>query len=101
MSASWRCFHCGDVFNDLELAALHFGESQKQQPICQLDVAYLRGLEEALEQYQNEDTLLHREIYKMRSERQTALRRAEEAGYSKGLKDAALREHDKIWPRRK
>jgi hypothetical protein len=87
---SWRCFHCNEVFTDAESAALHFGSKQSQDSICTLDATNLRKIESQLESYQEEDTDLHREINKAKCEYQLALQRAEEAGYARGLKDAAL-----------
>lgn len=86
----WRCFHCGDVFDDAAEAALHFGESERKKPVCELDVEYVRGLELQVWRYQEDDTDLHREIAELRSEMSTATRRAEELGYSRGLRDANL-----------
>jgi hypothetical protein len=35
-----------------------------------------------------EDTELHREIYRLKADHATALRREEEKGYARGLRDA-------------
>lgn len=86
----WRCFHCGEVFDDPAEAALHFGESERKKPVCELDVEYVRDLELQVWRYQEDDTDLHRQIAELRSEMSTATRRAEELGYSRGLRDAKL-----------
>jgi hypothetical protein len=84
---SWRCFHCDEVFTDSEQAALHFGVNQAQKTACQFDVKELRETEALMRRYQEEDTDLHRELYALRSKHQTDLRREEEKGYARGLKD--------------
>lgn len=83
----WRCFHCDEVFTDAEAARLHFGPTSQHKPACQLDVKYLRQLETELERYRAEDTDLHRQLAQQQTAHQFALRRAEEAGYSQGLRD--------------
>lgn len=88
MPAVWRCFHCDEVFNDSEQAALHFGTSQWHEPVCQVSPEKLRELEVQLALYREEDTDLHREIYRMQADHNTALRREEEKGYARGLADA-------------
>ena len=45
-------------------------------------------MEETLRRFHNEDTDLHREIHALHTEKTTAVRRAEEQGYAKGLEDA-------------
>ena len=87
---TWRCFHCDEVFTDPAAAAEYFGPSQAQQPACQIDVAAYRRMEEAHRRSCEEDTDLHREIHHLQSDHQIALRREEEKGYARGLRDAAL-----------
>jgi hypothetical protein len=84
---SWRCFHCDEVFHCPSAAAEHFGPTQDVKPACQVDVARVREVEEELARYREEDGPLHRELANQRAEHTQALRRAEEAGYSKGLRD--------------
>lgn len=83
----WRCFHCDETFTDAAEAALHFGTTQAQQPACQLNLKWLRYVERQLERYRDEDTDLHRQMHAMASWHQTELRREEEKGYARGLRD--------------
>jgi flagellar biosynthesis/type III secretory pathway protein FliH len=84
---AWACFHCDETFTNPAAARDHFGPTCMDTPACQIDAKRLRDMENELERYRNEDTDLHRQISHLQSEQQTALRRAEEAGYAKGLKD--------------
>jgi hypothetical protein len=83
----YRCFHCDEIFTDAELARLHFGKTFLATPACQVDAAHLREMEAQLARYHDEDTDLHRQIARMEWDHQRALRRAEEDGYAKGLRD--------------
>lgn len=83
----WKCFHCGEVFTTKLEALKHFGSSERQDPACTIDVLQYRAMEALVERYVDEDTDLHRSMYKMRSDHETALRREEEAGYARGLAD--------------
>lgn len=91
----WRCFHCGEYFNGRErqAAADHFGTTIDAQPACQIAVAdgglvrALRDAHELLRRYQEEDTDLHRQIHQMASDHGQTLRREEEKGYARGLRD--------------
>jgi hypothetical protein len=85
----WTCFHCGDSFTDRAAAALHFGSTERQEPICGVSQQRYREMELRMEAYNAEDADIHREMHRMRNEHQQALRRAEEDGYAKGLRDAA------------
>jgi hypothetical protein len=85
---SWRCFHCDEVFTDHAAALEHFGESMCDDPACQIDMTDVRAMENQLRQYREEDTALHRELRRMESDHATALRREEEKGYARGLRDA-------------
>jgi hypothetical protein len=85
--AEWRCFHCGETFTEEAAAEEHFGRSERQEPVCKIDAAEYRAMEERMRRYNDEDSDLHRQIYRMQSEHQVALRREEEAGYAKGLRD--------------
>ena len=87
-SESWRCYHCGEVFTDHDAAREHFGVTQYKDPACQIDIAKYREMEETLRRFHNEDTDLHREIHALHTEKTTAVRRAEEQGYAKGIEDA-------------
>ena len=93
----WRCFHCDEVFMNGDEARLHFGNSLDALPVCQVDAAKLRELEQQLRDkedqlrsYREEDTELHQQIRSIESQHDTAIRRAEESGYAKGLRDGKL-----------
>ena len=77
-----------EVFTDEAAAREHFGESLCADPACQIDMTDVRGMENQLRQYHEEDTVLHRKIRSMEADHATALRREEEAGYAKGLVDS-------------
>lgn len=84
----WRCFQCGEVFTDSEAAALHFGTREHQSPACCIDIAEYRRMEAKEVAYAAEDSEIHHTLYAMRTQHAVELRRAEEAGYAKGLRDA-------------
>lgn len=100
----WTCFHCGEHFNPDFVgqrdARRHFGETPSEEPACLLklnraDKNLLHALRECHKAYDDlqhevttEDTALHREIARLRSEHATALIREEEKGYARGLVDA-------------
>ena len=83
----WRCFHCDEVFCSEADARLHFGNSERQSPACTIDVAEYRAMEQRMVAYNDEDADIHRQMHAQSSAHQTAKRRAEEAGYSKGVTD--------------
>jgi len=89
-AGEWRCFHCDEVFTDHAAAMAHFGPSLHSDPACTVDAVKLRDLEQQLERYREEDTDLHREIHRLRSKHLTELRKEEEKGYARGLRDAAV-----------
>jgi len=84
---AWRCFHCDESFSTNEAAAEHFGKSALQNPACQINIAEYREMEARMLRYNAEDADCHRAMYRMESAHQVTLRRAEEAGYAKALKD--------------
>ena len=92
----WTCFHCGEhfvpTFAGWQAARNHFGDSVRGDAFCQYTAKQVRALEDLLKRYQNEDTDLHREIARLESSHATALRREEEAGYAKGLRNAGYHE---------
>jgi len=55
--------------------------------MCQIFGKTVRAMEDEISRYRNEDTDLHRQIAHMQTEHNTALMRAEESGYAKGLRD--------------
>lgn len=71
-------------------ARLHFGATPDDQPKCQISAHRLRAMEAELRRYRDEDSDLHRQIRSMEADHQVALRRAEEQGYARGLRDAPL-----------
>jgi hypothetical protein len=88
----WKCFHCDELFEDTQSAADHFGPYTHSKPACQYVERELRDLEERLRLYREDDTELHREIRALQSSRGKDIRRAEEQGYARGLRDAHLLE---------
>jgi len=97
----WRCFHCGETFTRAQVrhARDHFGNDCGQTPVCLIrepgEYHVLRALRVAqaeLAAYRAEDTDLHRALHAMSADHAAALRREEERGYAKGLRDAALLE---------
>lgn len=96
----WQCFHCGEVFETVGGARVHFGADPTKEPGCLIKIKYgdERGLEMELRkveaerdalQYQisNESTQADLAIQRMQAEHQIALRREEEKGYARGLDD--------------
>lgn len=90
LGRSWRCFHCDQVFTDEASARAHFGVSQMDIPYCEMKAEDVREMESELERYRAEDTALHRQIHAMQADHYTALKREEEKGYARGLRDARL-----------
>ena len=86
----WRCFHCDEVFTEKEAAEAHFGISECATPACKVspDLAHvLRMQEEELYKHRQEQTEMGLLYYKFGAEHSTALRKAEQEGYDKGLAD--------------
>lgn len=91
----WLCFHCGERFTTPGSARDHFGFDPSSDPACRIKVGEERGLvmalrkaEEELQRYRCEDSDKDREFHVMKAEHFQALRRAEEEGYNKGVRDA-------------
>ena len=78
MSKEWRCFHCDVVFINEDDARAHFGPSQHDESYCCMSAERVREIELELYRYREEDTDLHREIHKLKSDHATALQREEE-----------------------
>ena len=92
-SLYWRCFYCDEVFTDRESAHLHFGAGgifDHKEPACKIDIAAYRAMEETVRRYQEEDAPIHRQMHRMAGEHAVALRRAEELGYARGVRDADM-----------
>lgn len=92
----WRCFFCDEVFHTKETAAEHFGSDDgcySEGPACklnELEGGLLKLYREALAElwhYRNDDSEVSKTLYKLGGDHAVTLRRAEEEGYAKGLKD--------------
>lgn len=95
----WTCFHCGEHFPsgtlaDQRRARDHFGADPGALAACQIKAGEERGLlmklrrlELANERYRTEDSDKDREFHALRAQHVVALRRAEEEGYERGLRD--------------
>lgn len=83
----WRCFHCDEVCTDHASALEHFGIDRHCDPICKVDRAEYRRMEKRNIEHTLEDTELHRALEAKSAEMITAVRKAEEEGYNKGLAD--------------
>lgn len=84
----WRCFHCDEIFHNEVEAEEHFGRKFVSQTACQVDIKRLREMELQLVDYQHEDSKVLRKMAAMEGEHAAALRREEEKGYARGLRDA-------------
>lgn len=91
---TWRCFHCDQVFTSRVDARNHFGNDENAMPACHIKAAgefalltALRNAEEELSRRRAEDSDLLRAMASMEADHQVALRREEEKGYARGLKD--------------
>lgn len=91
---SWRCFHCDEVFTDRASAAIHFGTSEIDEPGCKMlskgEVELLRDYRDMAARWQrcvSEDCEASRIYHSMSADKETAVRKAEEQGYARGLAD--------------
>ena len=94
----WTCFFCGETFTTPRKARDHFGAEPLADPACQIKAGEERGLviklrlvEAELARYRAEDGDTDRAMYAMRADHVVALRRAEEEGYARGLKDGSAK----------
>lgn len=96
VAREWRCFHCDEVFTDIDAAADHFGvqiDGTADEVACKLNatdgllVKMLREAQEELRRYRQEDHEAYRQFYALGAEHATALHREEEKGYARGLAD--------------
>lgn len=92
----WRCFHCGETFSvgQKKWAQEHFGENCSKTPVCLIRSAgesslltAFRDAEKELSSYRNEDSNILRAMASMQGDHAEALRREEEKGYARGLRD--------------
>lgn len=94
--ASWRCFFCDGVFRSRAAAAEHFGTEvgcEYPLPACQIKaheghlVTYIRKLEAELGIWNSESHDIQKAIVTLEGEVADQVRRAEEAGYARGVAD--------------
>lgn len=89
----WRCFHCDEVFTNPEHAQEHFGREESSAPACKIRgseghlITYIRRLEAELATYRNDSDLITRAWMAKEAEHSEALRREEEKGYARGVRD--------------
>jgi hypothetical protein len=91
----WRCFHCDEVFTNPFYAGIHFGAAEDATCACVLPheqhlVEHIRDLEQRLESYRTESDKVMRSIMTLEDEHRRALRREEEKGYERGMRDAKI-----------
>lgn len=95
----WTCFHCGETFTTVGGARDHFGADPSKTPGCMLKVQpgsergllmELRKTEALLARYMEEDSDTMRAMHAQQQRHADQLRQAEEAGYERGLRDAAV-----------
>lgn len=100
----WRCFHCDATFtvHQRKYAREHFGRDQGDTPVCMMRVpgehhliTALRKAQDELALYRSEDSDLLRSIAAINAEHTEKLRREEERGYARGLKDYTALESDR------
>lgn len=73
---------------------LHFGVDQMQVPACVMDIEHVRSLEREIQQWRDESMPLQQEIRALEAKNSVDVRRAEELGYARGLRDAHLLEQE-------
>lgn len=96
----WKCFHCDETFHTVKDAAMHFGEDEACEPMCNIRPAAVREMMKQLISYMDEDTELHRQLTSMRYGHSDELRKAEEKGYDKAVQDCLRQFHEwgqKMW----
>lgn len=93
MRKRWRCFFCDDVFTSRAGAAAHFGGHQGSLAACQIKghehhlLDKIREQEAELAEYRGEDNAILRALQGLRFEADERVRRAEEIGYDRGVRD--------------
>lgn len=92
----WRCYFCDEVFTTRGMAAEHFGAEigcGYPTPACQIKeheghlVHYIRKLEEELSVWNGEGHDLQKAVVALEISIADKVRRAEEAGYTRGVDD--------------
>jgi hypothetical protein len=90
----YRCFYCDEDFTGVD-AVNHFGKLEGSETACKIKAAgeyallqALRNAEEQLARYRAEDSDALRAMWSMTADHAVALRREEEKGYARGLRDA-------------
>lgn len=88
----WRCFYCDEVFTTRKHAAEHFGADETCTTACLLSheghlVRHIRNLESQLSRRRDDDSDVMRAMMALEGAHATALVRAEEAGYAKGVSE--------------
>lgn len=94
----WTCFHCGDTFTTPGAARDHFGFDMSADPACRIKIGEERGLVMELRRVEAkyvkllEDSwegggTIAQEFYGLGAKHQIEMRKAEEEGYRKGLRD--------------
>ena len=87
-ATTWRCYHCNEVCTDRESAGEHFGRNEYSEPICKIDAARYREMEEQIRRANEEDSETDRKMYALQAKHRSELRSEEERGYARGLHDA-------------
>lgn len=95
----WRCFHCDEVFTTEVDARNHFGRDEGSTAACVIKapgefalLQALRNAEDELARYRSEDSDVLRAMWSMTSDHAVALRREEEKGYARALRDTNYKE---------
>lgn len=94
----WRCFHCDEIFTTKHAARLHFGETECQDPACQIKAGAEMSMLEALRRAEEEARKAVIAMHEEGTDGWTAFRRlegrtrqnaeaAENLGYERGLRD--------------
>lgn len=84
----WRCFHCDEVFATREEAAMHFGTSEAQEPLCTVTAERYREVERQLEEFRRESDATARTFFENGTKAQRMATDAEQKGYDRGIADA-------------
>lgn len=91
MKRKWRCFHCDGLFSSVRTAREHFGDWPADTPACVMSAAEggllgrVRKAEELLDRYRSEDSDKDRQMAAMVADQASALTRAMDRGYDRGV----------------